>query len=88
MFVEDDMIIFQLTSQEANIPHMKLSDLKNILFNRLKPNKACDIFKLTFEHLCKALDPTLSLISRLLNLIIIMNYLSAPQFNTTIANIV
>ena len=62
MCVEDNSIIFELTSQETKIPHMKLSDLKDIIFKRLKPNKACDIFMITVEHLRNAGDPTLSLI--------------------------
>ena len=56
------MINFKLTSQEANIPNMKLSDLKDIIFKKLKPRKACDIFMLTVEHLRNAGDQTLSLI--------------------------
>ena len=86
---EDNLIIFELTDQEAKIPHMQLTDLKDIIFKRLKPNKACDIYMLTVEHLRNAGDSTLSLILRLLNLIIDnLNYLSAPQLNTAIATIV
>ena len=87
---EDNMTIFEITSQDqVKVPHMELSDLKDIIFKRLKPNKACNIFKLTVEHLRNAGDQTLSLILRLLNSIIDnLNYLSSPQLNTAIATIV
>ena len=75
---EDNMVIFELTSQDKiEIPHMSLNDLKDIIFKRLKLNKACDVFKLTVEHLRNAGDNNLSLILHLLNQIIDhLNYLS------------
>ena len=90
MCAEDNMIIFELTGQDqVKIPHMQLSDLKDIIFKRLKLNKACDIFKLTVEHLRYAGDQTLILIAKLLNSIIDhLNYLSSPQLNTAVATIV
>ena len=52
MFTKDNMIIFDITSEEeVAIPQMNLSQLKDILFKKLKLNKACDVFKLTVEHL-------------------------------------
>ena len=52
MFVEDNQIIFNLTSQQkVKIPHMTLDNLKDILFKKLKLGKACDVFKLSVEHL-------------------------------------
>ena len=86
---EDNMIIFKLTSEEPlNIPHMTLQDLKHILFTRLKLNKACDIYKLTVEHLRYAGDETLSLILILLNSIIDnITYLSSTQLSTAAASI-
>ena len=63
MCEEDNQIIFELTSQDKlTIPYMELTQLKDIIFKRLKLNKACDIFKLTVEHLRYAGDNTLSLI--------------------------
>ena len=63
---------------------MNLSDLKEIIFKRLKLNKACDVFKLTVELL-----HNLSLILQLINLIIDhLNYLSAAQLNTAVTTIV
>jgi hypothetical protein len=52
MFVRDNMIIFDITAtEEVKIPHMNLSQLKKIVFQKLKPHKACDVFMLTVEHL-------------------------------------
>ena len=52
MCISDNFIIFEMTSDEnIRIPQMELSELKDILFRRLKLNKACDVYKLTVEHL-------------------------------------
>ena len=68
---------------------MKLSQLHDIIFKRLKLNKACDIYKLTVEHLRNCGEKSLSLILQLLNAIIDhLNYLSSPQLNTAVATIV
>ena len=90
MCLKDNEIIIQLTSDdEIVIPHMTLTDLKEILFKRLKLNKACDVFKLTVEHLRYAGDENLEFILILLNRIIDnINHLSSPQLNTSIATIV
>ena len=90
MCLEDNCIILDVISCEhLNIPHMQLSDMKDILFNRLKLNKACDIYKLTVEHLRYCGDETLCLILQLLNLIIDnLNYLSSPQLNTSLTSVV
>ena len=90
MCVEDNAIIFDIACQEAiKIPHMTLTNLKDIVFKKLKLNKACDVYKLTVEHLRNAGDENLLLILTLLNSIIDnMNYLSAPQLNTAAASIV
>ena len=90
MCVMDNYIIFDLSSaEEINIPKMQLADLKDILFKRLKLNKACDVYKLTVEHLRYCGDETLFWILKLLNLIIDhLNYLSSPQLNTSVTSIV
>ena len=63
------MIILELSTKEnLKIPHMYLSDLKTILFKKLKLRKACDMFMLTVEHLRYAGDATLLLLLDLLNL--------------------
>ena len=79
MCVEDNTIIFHLSESEVKIPPMKLQDLKDILYKRLKLNKACDQFKLTVEHLRYISDNSLILILSLLNSIIEnITYLSSP----------
>ena len=90
MCVTDNMIIFEITSDEnVSIPQMELSELKDIIFRRLKLNKACDVYKLTVEHLRYCGDETLMLILFLLNSIIDnLNYLSSPQLNTSLTSIV
>ena len=81
-----NLIIFEIAKEEAvNILHMSLQILKDIIFKKLKLNKACDVNmnKLTVEHLRYAGDETLSLILFLLNSIIDnINYLSSTQLNT------
>ena len=90
MCVRDNIVIFEITaSEKINIPKMELKDLKDIIFKRLKLKKACDIYKLTLEHLRYCGDETLSLILQLLNSIIDnLNYLSSPQLNTSVTSIV
>ena len=90
MCVEDNIIILELSTKEnLKIPHIYLSDLKTILFKKLKLHKACDMFMLTVEHLRYAGDATLLLLLDLLNLIIDnLNYLSCPQLNTSVASVV
>ena len=71
------------------IPHIQLSQLNYIIFKRLKLNKACDIYKLTVEHLRYCGEKSLNLILQLINSIIDhLNYLSSPQLNTAVATIV
>ena len=68
---------------------MNLAQLKFILFKKLKLNKACDIFKLTVEHLRNAGDESLIIILNLLNNIIKnIKVLSSPQLNTSVATVV
>ena len=44
----DNMIIFEISQTEnIKIPHMNIENLRNILFKKLKVNKACDVYKLT-----------------------------------------
>ena len=90
MCTEDNQIIFELTSNDnIKIPHIALSQLYDIIFKRLKLNKACDIYKLTVEHLRNCGEKSLSVILQLLNSIIDhLNYLSSPQLNTAVATIV
>ena len=85
MCVEDNAIIFEVSSKEdVKIPNMKICDLKDILFKKLKLGKVCNVFMLTVEHLRNAGNPTLLILVDLLNLIIDnLNYRSSPQLNTS-----
>ena len=90
MAISDEMIIFDITANEdIQVPHLTLIKLKDILFKKLKLKKACDVFKLTVEHLRNAGDNSLLLIMKLLNCIIDnVNFLSSPQLNTSVASVV
>ena len=58
-----------------------------MICNRL--NKACDVFKLTVEHLRYAGEDCLIIILKLLNSIIDnINSLSSPQLNTSVASVI
>ena len=62
------MVIFDITSnEEIRIPPMKIENLKEILFRRLILGKACDVYKLTVEHLRFSGDETLECVLALLN---------------------
>ena len=90
MIINANPIIFDITSdEEIDIPEMNLAQLKCILFKKLKLNKACDVFKLTVEHLRNAGDESLAIILNLLNNIIKnIKVLSSPQLNTSVATVV
>ena len=90
MCIKDNMMIFEISKQEeAKIPHMTLLNLKDILFKKLKLNKACDIYMLTVEHLRNVGDKSLVQILSLLNsLIDNINLLSSTKLITPIASIV
>ena len=61
MCEQDNMIILEISQNEnLKIPHMNIQNLTDILFKRLKLNKACDIYKLSVEHLRYAGEETLS----------------------------
>ena len=72
MFIKDNLAIVDITADEPlEIPKMNLLQLKHIIIKKLKPNKACDVFKLTVEHLRYAGDEALLIILQLLNNIIL-----------------
>ena len=88
---EDDlMIISELSEFEPlKIPPLKLEDIKKIIFRKLKLKKACDVYKLTVEHLRYAGDNTLSLLCTFINQIMDnLRQLSAPEFKLAIASII
>ena len=87
---EDNNIIMHLATEGGyQIPSISLQNLKDILFKKLKPGKACDIFHLTVEHLRFCGDSSLSIICQLINLIINdLSCLSSPELNTAIASVI
>ena len=84
------MVILDLADKDdIKILPLSLEGLKNILFKKLKINKACDIYKLTVEHLRYSGDQTFELLVQIINLILChLNYISSNQLNTSIASIV
>ena len=87
---KDNTVILDLDDKDdIKVPPLSLEGLKNILFKKLKINKACDIYKLTVEHLRYSGDQTFELLVQIINLILChLNYLSSNQLNTSIASIV
>ena len=50
--IQDNQYIFELNEDHnIRIPEMKYEDLEKIIDEEMKKNKACDIYKLTAEHL-------------------------------------
>ena len=90
MCKQDNLVILDLALEDrVPVPYLTLKSLKNILFKKLKTNKACDIYKFTVEHLRYSGDATIDLFLQIINLIITnINYLSSNQLNTSVASIV
>ena len=79
--VLDNCYIFEFKGENAvKIPEMKLEDLEHILNKDMKIKKACDIYKLTVEHLRYSGAKAKIILLRLLNEIIKnIYYLTCPQ---------
>ena len=79
--IEDNQFIFQFKDEEElKIPEMSMKDLEKIINTEMKSNKACDIYKLTSEHLKYCGTAAKQAILRLINDIINnIYYLSCPQ---------
>ena len=77
----DNCYIFEFKGDAAlKIPEMKLTDLEDILNKEMKLNKACDIYKLTVEHLRYSGHHAKIILLKLLNEIISnIYYLTCPQ---------
>ena len=84
MVVEDNQYILEFSSDLAeSYPLMSRDDLHNILFKKLKLNKASDVYQLSVEHLRYAGDETLGHILEVINsLLNNVNYLSSPEVKT------
>ena len=87
MCIEDNEIIRKLLlTKSENIPQMTLDQLKDMIFRKLKLNKACDIHKLTVEHLRYVGDECLLFLLDLINQIINdVDLLSSDALNTAVA---
>ena len=88
---KDDLMIIEDISDDENlkIPPITVKVLYDIIFKKLKCNKACDIYKLTTEHLRHAGDEVLSLLCIFINRVLDdLNYLSAPEFKVALASVI
>ena len=90
IFRRDNMTLIDITANEdVKIPPMNMGRLKNIIFKKLKLKKACNVFKLTVEHIRNAGEDSLNSILLLLNRIITnINVLSSPELNTSVASVI
>ena len=81
--IQDNLYIFDFKGKnDMKIPRMCMDDLEKILKN-MKNGKACDIYKVTNEHLKYSGDEAKTVILNLLNDIITnISYLSCPQVKT------
>ena len=77
----DNHYIFEFKGKEAiKIPDMTMEDLENILTKDMKLRKACDIYKLTVEHLRYAgYEAKLVILGLLNDIIHNIYYLTCPQ---------
>ena len=88
--IEDNMYIFEFKGEEAvRIPKMSLEDLEKVLFTRMKPGKAADIYHLTVEHLrnsgAAAKQSILNLVNAVLDKIY---YLTCPQIKIGVSTVI
>ena len=88
--MQDNFLIEDISKYEGvKIPPITLIALKNIVHKRLKRNKACDIYKLTPEHLKFAGDETLLIVCQFINRILAdIDFLAAPEFKLSLATII
>ena len=77
----DNLYIFDFPGHdEIKIPEMRIEDLNNIVNKEMKLGKACDVYKLTVEHLRYAGTKAKQYILELINDIIKnIYYLTCPQ---------
>ena len=79
--IMDNHYIFEFKGEDSiKIPNMKIEDLEKILNEDMKLGKACDIYKLSVEHLRYAGHQSKLIILKLLNDIVDnIYYLTCPQ---------
>ena len=77
----DNLYIFDfLCDEPLQIPPMSISDLNHILYTKMKPGKACDVYHVTVEHLRHCGNQAKLHILALVNRILAnLYYLSCPQ---------
>ena len=90
MCIEDNQCIFEIIRDcPERLPPMTLADLDKILFSKMRPRKAPDIYHLTVEHL-RYLGPAAK--SSILNLVnsVLDNiyYLSCPQIKLGVSSVI
>ena len=87
---EDVQIITEICKNESlSIPPITLKNLKDIIFKKLKLRKACDIYKLTTEHLRYAGDNLLSLLVNFINRVLKdIHFMSATEFKMSLASVI
>ena len=80
----DNHFIFSFKDEtDMKLPEMKIEDLDKIIDKEMKNGKACDIYKLTAEHLKHCGTGAKHVILRLINSILDQIYfLSCPQIKT------
>ena len=81
--IKDNMMIFEITPEsKVTIPQMKINDLKDILFKKLKINKVCDVCMLTVNIFAVLEMNWLNAIIKNINI------LSCAKLNTSVASVV
>ena len=84
----DNAYIFDFKQEnEIKIPPMSMQDFDNIIYKKMKPNKACDLYEVTVEHIREAGHAAKECILELLNNILANIYfLTCPQIKTGLAS--
>ena len=84
------MIIRDISDYESlKIPPISLQNFKDIIFKRLKTNKACDIYMLTTEHLRCAGDKVLTQLCCFINRVLQnLQFFAAAEFKMAVASVI
>ena len=79
--IQDNAFIFDFRTENCmKIPKMKLADLDKIIDKEMKKGKACDIYKLTAEHLKHAgAGARITLLNLINDIIENIQYMACPQ---------
>ena len=88
---ENDLLIIHdlIIDETKNIPPLTVEKLQEIVYKKLRKNKACDIYHLTSEHLKYAGVRLLELLCVFINRVLKnLDYFSAPEFKTVVASVI